>query len=948
MKQRTLFTVLTLVCAGILSAQTLSSPLPVDTAVRIGKLDNGLTYYIRHNGYPEKQADFYIAQKVGSIQEEEHQRGLAHFLEHMCFNGTKNFPGKTLISYLESIGVKFGDNLNAYTSIDETVYNIDNVPVTREGIVDSCLLILHDWSNALTLDGKEIDEERSVIHEEWRSRSNATMRMYEKALPILYPDNNIYGRRLPIGLMSVVDSFPHEALRAYYHKWYRPDLQAIIVVGDVDVDAVEKKIHDLFTHIPLAANAAKRVYPTVPDNYTPLVFSGKDKEQTRATITIARKHETYPDSLKNTPLYYIHNYLVYSGLSMLSSRLNEKALQPGCPYTSASCSEDTYEMSKTKGAFYIYISPKEGQWKAAIDTVMAEVTRAYKYGFTATEYDRTRTEWLSQLDASYEGRNKRKNSSFTRPCIDHFLNKEPLASLETEYELMTQLIPNLTADLVDDTFRSIAAPSDTNLVVYSMAPDKEGYKVPTETELLNWVKEGCDIDLGPFVDKVKNEPLIASLPTPGRIIKEKPGRFGTTHLVLSNGVKVILKPTDYKDNEILMQAYSPGGDARYPESDVANLLLFDRLIKASGLGNFTRTELNKALAGVQANVQTSLSSRSEQISGAAVPKDLRTLFELVYLSFGKPLRDDASVEAVMHALGEQLKRKEAQPTSAISDSMMVTLYDHNPRVRNLHCDMLDQVSYDRILEIYADRFADASDFTFTFCGKFDTDSIRPLIEQYLATLPTVRRNDKPVDGKTYMHKGAVTNRFLRPMETPQGMAVLLWHGGMPYNLKNNLVINTLGQILDTRYTETVREELGAAYSVGVVSNEYFSSADKPGYFIQVFAPLKPELCDTALVVMKSELEKIARNGVEKQYIDKIKEYLLKQADEQVRNNGYWLHVIQTYAQRGLDSNTDLKRTIESITSKDIQKMARRIMKDNNHIRIIMLPKEDKTTDTTVQ
>lgn len=943
MKLRKLFMLCLLCCAASAMAQPGIPTLPLDENVRVGRLDNGLTYYLRYNKYPEKQAEFYIAQKVGSIQEEEDQRGLAHFLEHMCFNGTEHFPGNELIRYLESVGVKFGENLNAYTSIEQTVYNISNVPATRESVLDSCLLILYDWSNALTLDNKEIDKERSVIHEEWRSRSNPTLRMYERALPRLYPDNR-YGHRLPIGLMSVVDNFKYEALRAYYEKWYRPDLQAIIVVGDIDVDRMEEKIKKLFSPIRMPENAAVREYLPVADNPEPIVISEKDKEQTSSSVVIMQKQEVFPDSLKNTPLYYYNQFLSSMALGIVNMRIHEKGLNPSAPFVNAGVDEGTYEVSKTKDAFSISIMPREGEWKAAIDTVVAEVMRAYKYGFTQTEFDRTRSEVISQMESIYQNRDKRQNSSFVSECVGHFLNNEPLVSLDTKYAFYTQMVPNIPLEEVNRYFRELAAPRDTNLVIMAMSPDKKGLAVPTEEQLLQWVHEARNIDLGAYVDNVKNEPLIPHLPTPGSIVKEAAGPFGSHFLVLSNGVRVYLKKTDYKDNEVRMQAYSPGGASRYGKEDNINLKVFDELISASGLGDFTRLELQKALAGKQASVKSSLLGRSERLRGASTPKDMRTMFELTYLSFQKPKRDDQTVESTLTAMRESMINQEAKPMSAFGDSLSATIYDHHPLAARLKHDMLDKVSYDRILEIYADRFADASDFTFIFCGNFEEDSIRPLIEQYIATLPVVKRKDKPADTKQYMHKGTLTNRFERKMETPQAMALQMWHGPSSPKLRDQVVTDMLGQVLDMRYTETIRESIGAAYSVGVNSGISYNSADKPRYAIQIFAPVKPELCDTAMAVMDEELEAIASRGVDTKYLDKVKEYLLKTADENQRSNTYWMGCIESMDRRKIDFDTDYKATVSSVTSADLQKLAKKVLKDRNRLRVIMLPDMTEATE----
>lgn len=926
-------------CSSLLTAQNQapqSRQLPIDPAVRYGKLENGLTYYLRHNQYPEHQAEFYIAQKVGSIQEEENQRGLAHFLEHMCFNGTKNYPGNTLIRYLESLGVKFGEQLNAFTSIEKTVYNISNVPTARQSALDSCLLILHDWSNDLLLATEEIDKERGVIHEEWRVTSNAIRRIYERSLPALMPGSR-YGHRMPIGLMSVVDHFEPQVLRDYYEKWYRPDLQAIIVVGDIDVDYMEARIKQLFGPITLPEHPAVREYIPVPDNNEPIVVCDKDKEQTVAAVSIMCKHEVYPDSLKNTMDYCVYSYLKMMGLNMMGRRLQELCREPETPFSHASCSDENFLVAKTTAAFGMEVVPKEKRTYEAVQTAWQEVLRARKFGFTATEYARERAEYLSQLEKAYNNRDKRENGVFTQEYVANFLDGEPIPGLEAEYQLFSAVAPRIPVEMVNQVFASLVGVSDTNLVVFAVSPDKEGFEQPQADKLLAAVHEARKAELTPYIDKVKNEPLIPVLPAKGRIVKEKAGQFGSTEWTLSNGVRVILKKTDFKDNEVKMMAYSPGGYSRYPLADRVNVDNMDYMVKASGLGNFTRTELDKVLAGVQATVVPTVALRNEYLDGSATPKDLRSLFELVYLSFGPVKRDDKAVESVKAQLREMLRNKASDPMAAFRDSIPATVYDHHPRLVHMNEALVDSISYDRILEMYADRFRDASDFTFLFCGNFDNDSIRLFTEQYLAALPVVKRSDKPVDVKFYRRKGQTVNRFTRNMEQPQAFVFSLWHGACKDTQKNTLAASILGQALEMRYLEVIREEMGAAYSVSASARVERNAADKPEYTLQIVAPVKPEKCDSVLLILKEELQQVADKGVEEKYLTKIKEYLIKTFKENERQNGVWMNRI-CYADRyGIEMYTGYKEAVEAITAADVAAFARKVLKDNNCSTVVMMP-----------
>ena len=942
MKIRVLFSVLALLLTTTASAQGMEQmlqPLPYDAQTRYGKLDNGLTYYIRHNEYPKGQANFYIAQKVGSVQEEDDQRGLAHFLEHMCFNGTENFPENSLIRYLETLGVKFGAQLNAYTSIEETVYNINNVPTGREATIDSVLLILHDWSHNLTLDPKEIDKERGVIHEEWRLRTSAMQRILTRQLPKLM-SNSRPGNRMPIGLMEIVDNFKPEVLRAYYEKWYRPDLQAIVVVGDLDVDRTEQSIKQMFSPIPMPENAAKREYYTVPQNDEAIVVSDHDKEQTMPIVLICNKHDDpLPREQRNSLAYMMTTVVKHMTMTMLNKRLDEKSLDPDCPYIEAGVEDGDFLLAKTP-AFQTTIVPKEGRLEEAIRTVMAEVYRAAEHGFTQGEFDRCRNEFLSQVEAQYNNREKTETGVYIHDYVRNFLDNVPIPGIEFENMLYHETLPQLPVQMTNELIKSLVSVSDKNLVVLSVNPEKEGYVQPTEQQLLDAIHSAQQMKLEAYVDNVKNEPLIAKLPKPGKIKKEVSGPFDTQILTLSNGARVILKKTDYQDNQVLMRAYSEGGTGRYGVDDKYNLNLSGVLIGASGLGNFTDTELDKALAGIQASVSAQLGGRSEFLSGSAVPKDLRTMFELTYLHFAPLKRDDKAAQSALNQMKEMLRNQAANPMRAFSDSLQTTLYGaDNPRLVLMKEENVDKVSYDRVLEIYRDRFQGANDFTFVFVGNFDNDSIRQYICQYLASLPKVKRNDKAVDNHYNIREGQYTTRFQRKMQEPQTAMILYLQSPIKNTLKNQVVADVLGQVLTMRLIEIVREEMGAAYSVNASCGISKISDGSCRTNIQIYAPVKPEMCDSALLVINQELQKIARDGAEDKYISKVKEYLLKTYTENERKNGTWLSYIEEQDRDQLDTYTNYQPTVQAVTSDDIAALAKQILEAKNCITVIMLPEE---------
>ncbi|MBR1682254.1 MAG: insulinase family protein [Bacteroidaceae bacterium] len=916
--------------------EAMMQPMPIDSKVRVGRLDNGLTYYIRHNEEPKNQAFFYIAQKVGSIQEEESQRGLAHFLEHMCFNGTTHFPDSSLVNYLESIGVKFGAQLNAYTSVEETVYNIDNVPA-REGAIDSCLLILHDWSHDLTLDGKEIDKERGVIHGEWRMRNTGFTRILVKHLEKLMSDSR-YGRRFPIGLMEVVDECPYDTLRAYYHKWYRPDLQGIIVVGDIDVNQIESKIRNLFGSITVEQPVAQRVNYSVPDNTEAIVIADKDPEVTSQVVMISLKHEAIPDSIRNTFGIYLSEVVKSIACSALNQRLGELALKPECPFKGASISDGAFLLSsKVTGAFNIEVMPKEGRVEEAVQAVMAEVYRLDQFGFTKGEIDRMVAETISNYERSYNNREKQKSISYAREYYRSFLDNDPIPGIEMEYQLVQQMLPNIPVEAYNMTLQELISRTDTNLVVLSLNPDKDGLEIPAEQALLNAIHAAQQQELTAWEDNVKTGPLIEQLPAAGTIKKESAGPFDSKILTLSNGVKVVMKETDFKDDEIRMTAWSDGGTSRYGLGERVNLDVFDGVIGRSGLGGFTQVELGKALAGKQAGASADVSGRQESMSGHSSKKDVQTLFELIYLSFQPRLKDTDAVDAYLSSLRESLRNKNLNPMSSLGDSISATLYGHHPMLTPLTEAEVDQVNYDRILEIYADRFADASDFTFFFIGNINEDQIRELSKQYLATLSTVKRNDKPVDSGVRFVKGDVLNRYQKKMETPQSFIVSAWTGPIKLTVKNDIVMDILGTCIAETYLKKIREELGAAYSTSAQGGINRGADDKTYYILQAAFPLKPEMTDTCLQIVQDVLEDVAANGANEESISKAKEYMLKTFTQNQRENGYWMGRIGGILRRKYDSSKAYEQTLAGITARDIQQMAKTILKNGNRVRVVMEP-----------
>lgn len=917
-------------------AQQQMPPIPTDPNVRIGKLDNGMTYYIRHNELPENRADFYIAQKVGSILEDDHQRGLAHFLEHMCFNGTKNFPGKTLIQYLESIGVKFGENLNAYTSIDETVYNISNVPVMRDGVVDSCLLILHDWADDLTLDPKEIDSERGVIHEEWRTSMGAMMRMLEKMMPTMYPDSK-YAYRLPIGTMEVVDNFPYQALRDYYEKWYRPDQQGIVVVGDIDVDKVEAKIKSMFSPIKMPENAATREYFPVSDNKEPLIAIGKDKEQTVPVIYLFYKHDATSHEQKKNMDYLVVNYMKSMVENMLNARLSELKQSANPPFIQAQVSDGEFLFAKTKEAFTGMAVSKEEGIDTALASLLREIERVHKYGFTASEYARAKADYLRMLESAYNERNKTKNEAYVDEYVRHFIDNEPIPGMDNEYAIMNQIVPNIPVEVVNSLVPSLV--TDSNMVVSIFCPEKEGMKYPTKEEILSVINKVKAENITAYEDKVSDEPLLAEKPQGGKIVKTEEGPFGSTVLTLSNGVRVILKDTDFKADEIKMKAFSPGGSSLFPNDEIININVLNAVAGIGGLGNFSNVDLEKVLAGKKASVNASVGSNTEGLNGNCSPKDFETMMQLVYLSFTAPRMDNDAFMSYKNRLKASLANQEANPMVAMQDTLKKALYMDHPRAISLKADMVDKIDYAKIMDMYKDRFKDAGDFTFIFVGNINQEEMKPMIETYLGGLPSINRKETFRDNKMDMRQGEYKNVFSKQLETPKATVLIVNNGKCDFTLKNQIMMSMLSQILNIVYTENVREKEGGTYGVGTYGS--LSKYPKEDAYLQIYFDTDPAKRAKMTDIVLNELNQFAQEGPSAENLNKVKEFMLKKHKENVKENGYWVNMLDDYFWDKADMNTGYDEIVNSITAKDLQEFTKALLDQNNRVEVSMTSEETK-------
>lgn len=912
--------------------------LPVDKDVRIGKLPNGLTYYIRHNEKPKGQADFYIAQKVGSILEEDNQRGLAHFLEHMCFNGTTNYPGNALREWLETIGVKFGADLNAYTSIDQTVYNISNVPVASKGVQDSCLLILHDWANDLTLDPVEIDKERGVIHEEWRRTMVGQMRILEKVLPTIYPDSR-YGHRLPIGTMEVVDNFPPQVLRDYYERWYRPDQQAVVVVGDIDVDYIEGKIKEMFSDIEMPADAPAREYFPVADNKGTIYAIGADPEQKNGIAQLMFKTDVLPDQLKNTPLYYAQNYMVSMITQMLDERLNDISKKPDAPFSGAGAGYGVFVASKTKDAFSISALAKENDVRPAIEAAYRELLRAVRGGFTQSEYERARNEYISRIEKQYNMRENTENAAYVNEYVYNFIDGNPIPGIETEYQLIQQLAPNIPLAQINEALKQLV--TNDNRVFIAFVPENDTFHVPTQQEL-EQVIVGVDAeDIEPLKEEMKAEPLIPALPKAGKIVSETVNKqWNATEFTLSNGVKVIVKPTDFQKNEILFAATARGGLVSVPDSEAASVLFLPYALRSMGLGSYTNSDVEKYLSGKQVGVRCVFDKYGRDVTGNSTVKDLPTLMELIYMTFTNQSLTEDEFLALQKNFEGILHNQEKDPQYVFGKLLLETTYK-SPKLRQLSVDAIKAAKREQILDITAKMTANAGDYLFSFVGDIDLAVLRPLLEQYIAVLPVDKAkslSDFKYDPSLAMIPGNTETNCSTPMQTPQVWTMIAAFGEMPYTAKDSYLSFIAGQVISNRLLEKVREEMGATYSIGASGS--LSRINKPNAVIQTAFPMKPEMKKEVLDYINSEFVAVQSN-IKPEEVNKQKEYLLKNHKERLEKNSAWLNAIIGTAANGVDTFNGADAAISSITVEDVEAYIKNLMKQGNYRLFTLNPEEAK-------
>ena len=932
--KKLVFTLSLIIAAMTLPAQEAPEKLPMDPEVRYGKLDNGLTYYIRHNEQPKQRAEFHIAQAVGAILEEDHQNGLAHFLEHMAFNGTQHFPGKGIINYFESVGVNFGGNINAYTSIDETVYRLSDVPTYREGIVDSALLVMRDWSCGLLLLDEEIDAERGVILEEWRTGRTARRRIWKEMNAKMYPGTQ-YAKRDVIGDTAVINNFAYQALRDYYHKWYGPDNQAIIVVGDIDVDSIEAKIKALWADVPRRANYGERPIYTVNHNDKPLVAIVTDKEAEGSRVTMEYKFDQLPEAMQGTAQEYMLNLVRELACDMLNNRFSELAQDPKASFTGAGCQYG--EAAKKMDAFYGVVIPKEGRETEAFNDLLFQLEKMHRYGFTNAELERVKSEKMNSMEKYYNERNTRRNITLARECIRNFEDGESMPGAQWEYEFVQAVLPLVSLETVNNVAKALI---HANPTIAISGPEKEGVNIPSEETILAAIAGQSELAIEAPVEEVIDTELVKKAPHKGKIKSFRENEeIEATEWILSNGIKVVFHPTDFKADEILMQAFSKGGLSQVKTEDLPSAEVATSLIEMSGIGRFSATQLEKALTGKTVSVSAEISENVERMHGSSSIKDLETMLQLTYLYFTSPRRDEKAYETFMGIMRNQLANRDKNPKIAFSDSVQMMSTNHSPRTILFNNEMLDRVSLDKALAVYKARFANPADFTFVFVGNINPKDpkVQELICLWLGGMKTKKCNhEEVIDHHITVTMGQQKNYFSRAMETTTASNRIQYTSyDIPFTMANDLNMEMIGRILSTRYLESIREREGGSYGVGTYGYVMGLPSPRAGLLMQF--DTDPKKQERLMEIIHEEVQTIIANGPLANDLQKEKESMLKDFQEDLEQNTYWRQSLYMYYMYGHNNIRDYKAAVEAITAETVQETLRKLVSAGNMFEVVMFP-----------
>ena len=928
-----IFIILAAVLAATIAFGQQPQALPNDPAVKVGKLENGLTYYIRHNDKPAQRAEFYLATDVGAFQEEDDQDGLAHFLEHMCFNGTKNFPDKKLLDWLQSIGAEFGRNINASTGFEQTQYMLNNIPIVRESIIDSCLLVLHDYSHFVNCDQEEIDAERGVILEERRTRRDAGWRLFEKSLPYYYGDTP-YARRTLIGGEEQLKTFKRESLVNFYRKWYNPDMQAVIVVGDFDVDMMEQKIKTIFGDIPAPEVPTQKIEYPLPHNTEPLVGILTDPEAQSSSVEVIWKTEPLPKQFANTDMAYMHNIIKAYIRLIMSERFTDVSSKPDAPFLGASFAIGG--LCNTSDAIFGNVAFKDGQAIPAFTAYMTELEKMKRFGFTEGEVKRATDNLLSSYEKAVEAASTRKNADLVRPLLNNFYDNKPYMDPETEQMIGKQICSMMTAPMLSQMVSQLI-PAD-NLIILYTGPEKEGLTNPTEQELLGVLNDVAEAEIKANAEEVSDEPLISGELKGCAVKKTRKGIHGSTVWTLKNGLKVIVLPTEYKKDQVIFTLEKDGGRNNIPVEDLTSFEdnLWKLYLSNTGVSKFSGTALPKMLAGKRVAASPFIGGYSHGVEGQSAPKDIETAFQLAYLYWADPRFDENEFQVGIQQIEAVFPNIKNTPDFIYGVELDKVLYGNNPRVVELNDDVIAKADLKTIERNYRRLFSGVNGATLTIVGNVDLDTLKPLVEKYFGSLAKGKKSAVNKKEVISFAKGNVNKTLELEMETPKSSVLQFYSAYMPIDTKINVTLSVAKYILDMIYTKEIREKEGGTYGVGVAMAGHRNPQKRA--LIQVQFDTNPEQAEKLCGIAKDQLYKFVENGPTAEELAMAVENLKKNIPESRISNNYWLSVLSTWDEHGIDYDTEYEAAVNSVTAEDVKALLKAILDQNNFIEFKSMPK----------
>ncbi len=928
--------VLLLSCAGNKPQPAKVAPdlktmdMPVDTLVHKGTLANGLTYYLRHNAKPAKRVELRLVVNAGSILENDLQQGLAHLCEHMAFNGSKHFHKQALVNYLESIGMRFGADLNAYTSFDETVYKLQ-IPTDDEEILKKGFWVLQDWAQNVTYDDEEIDKERGVVIEEWRLGRGAQMRMLDKQLPIMFKGSK-YAHRLPIGQKAVLDTFKHETLRSFYKTWYHPALMAVVVTGDLDIPKMEALVHENFDALTNPQPLPVRKTFDVPDHKETLYAIASDPE---AQYSVVSLNNGYPAEDESTIKAYREGIVERLFTGMFNSRLQELGQSEDPPFLYGYGYKGGFIRPFKSYSLTAVVKP--GGISRGLEAIMTEARRIEQFGFTGSELMREKMSALRSMKKSFLERDKQESGRYADEYIRNFLTKESIPGISFEYEMYQKFLPGITLKEVDALADKWVKPH--NRVVIVSVPEKEGLAVPTEAGLKQVLVDAQKTKISAYKDNALDQPLLAVKPKAGKVVKENHIKdLDLTEWTLSNGVKVVLKPTDFKNDEIVMSSFSPGGASQASTEDLTAAQMAASIVAQSGFGPFNQMQLQKQLAGKVVRVNMGIGELTEAFYGSTTPQDLKTMLQLLYLEFTAPREDSTAYNAYLGQMNAFLQNKGASPESIYQDSVLVTFTGHHPRYKPLTMETLKEMDLQKSLAFYKDRYADAGDFTFFFAGNFDLKTIRPLIETYLGGLPSTGRKETWKDVTFDYPAQKVENIFHKGIE-PKSQNTIIFSGNIPWSEDNIVLLNALTNVLNIKLRERLREDKSGTYGVGVRAS--VSHFPRQRYKITISFGCDPKRVDELTSEMFSQIDSLQQFGLDNSYLDKVKNISQREFEKNVKRNNFWLSKMKYVYFNQIDPENILKRNerVHKLTMKEIQDAAKKYFNKDKYVRVVVLPEK---------